>query len=75
MKFTITDPSDSTTIELIARPEDYNGDQGLRIIFPQKDSFVMVEKNGEWNVVDETDINPELINAIARELKPVARYT
>ena len=75
MKFTIIDPSENTPIELKAQPEDYQGDQGLRIIFPGKDSFVIVEKNGQWNVMDETDINPELIEAITKGLKPVARYT
>ncbi|ETZ22117.1 hypothetical protein N824_24645 [Pedobacter sp. V48] len=35
----------------------------------------MVKKNGQWNVMDETDINPKLIEAIAKELRPIARYT
>lgn len=75
MKFTIINPADNTPIELRAQAEDYNGDQGLRIIFPEKDSFVMVQKDGQWTVMDETDINPRLIDAIAEGLKPVARYT
>jgi len=74
MKFTIIDPSDNSPINLIAVPEDYYGEQGLRIIFPEKDSFVMVEKNGEWTVMDETDLNPHLISAIAKALIPIARY-
>lgn len=75
MKFTIINPADNTPIELRAQAEDYNGDQGLRIIFPEKDSFVIVQKEGQWIVMDETDINPKLIDAIAEGLKPVARYT
>lgn len=75
MKFEIINPTDKTRVELDAQPEDYKGEQGFRILFPDKDSFVMVEKNGEWNVMDETDLNPELINAIVEGLKPVARYT
>jgi hypothetical protein len=74
MEFTITNPIDGTTLELQVQPEDYNGDQGIRILFPEKDSFVMLEKDGEWKVVDETDINPDLIQAIAEKLKPHARY-
>jgi len=74
MKFTIKDPSDGTVLELTAQPEDYKGEQGMRIIFPEKDSFVIVEKDGEWKVMDETDINPDLIQAIAEGLKPHARY-
>jgi len=75
MKFSIINPTDKTSVVLRTQPEDYRGEQGLRIIFPEKDSFVMVEKDGAWNVMDETDINPELIAAIARELRPVARYS
>ncbi|MEJ2902472.1 hypothetical protein [Pedobacter panaciterrae] len=75
MKFTIVNPTDHTPVRLRTAPEDYNGEQGLRIIFPENDSLVMVEKNGQWNVMDETDINPKLIEAIAKELKPIARYT
>lgn len=75
MKFTIINPADSTPIELRAQAEDYNGEQGLRIIFPEKDSFVIVQKDGQWSVKDEADINPKLIEAIAEGLKPVARYT
>ena len=74
MKITIKEPVTNNNLNLDARPEDYNGDQGWRIIFPEKDSFVVVQKNGEWNVMDETDINPELIDAIGKALHPVARY-
>ncbi len=75
MKFTIINPADKSPIELRAQAEDYNGEQGMRIIFPEKDSFVMVQKDGQWIVMDETDLNPKLIDAIAEGLKPVARYT
>jgi hypothetical protein len=74
MKFTITNPVDLTELELEAEPEDYNGDQGWRIISPGKDSFVMVEEDGQWNVADESDINPALVDAIAQELKSQTRY-
>lgn len=74
MRITIKEPVTNNNLNLDARPEDYNGDQGWRIIFPEKDSFVVVQKDGEWNVMDETDINPELINAIGKALHPVARY-
>jgi hypothetical protein len=75
MRFDIINPTDNTRVELDAQPEDYKGEQGFRIIFPQKDSFVMVQKDGEWNVMDEPDLNPELVKAIVEGLKPVARYT
>jgi hypothetical protein len=75
MQLTIENPVDGTTLELTLVPEDYNGEQGLRVIFPEKDSFVMIEKQGRWEVVDETHINPNLINAIAEGLKQRARYT
>ena len=74
MRITIKEPITNSNLNLDARPEDYNGEQGWRIIFPEKDSFVVVQKDGEWNVMDETDINPELIDAIGKALHPVARY-
>ena len=74
MRITIKEPVTNNNLNLDARPEDYNGEQGWRIIFPEKDSFVVVQKDGEWNVMDESDINPALIDAIGKALHPVARY-
>ena len=74
MRFTYKDPITENEIELTAEPEDYNGAQGLRIIFPEKDSFVMVQKDGSWDVVDDDDINPAIVEAIANGLKTHSRY-
>jgi hypothetical protein len=74
MIITVKEPATHTDIELDAQPEDYNGEQGWRILSPEKESFVMVEKNGSWNVMDDTDINPEFLDAIGQALHPVARY-
>ena len=74
MKVTIKEPQTEREMDLNAEPEDYNGEQGFRIVFPSMDSFVMVQKNGEWNVMDDDTINPELINAIGEALRPLARY-
>ena len=75
MRIKVKGHLDNSDLILDARPEDYNGQQGWRIIFPEKDSFVMVQNSGEWNVMDESDLNPELIEAIGKALHPVARYT
>lgn len=75
MKFIVKDPLDQSPLELIGKPDDYYGQPAIRIYFPGMDSFLMVEKNGEWTVVDETDINPRLVSEIADQLKPRARYT
>lgn len=74
MIITVKEPATHTDIELDAQPEDYNGEQGWRILSPEKDSFVMVEKNGQWNVMDDADINPDFLDAIGQALHPVARY-
>lgn len=74
MRIKIKEPVTNSALNLDARPEDYNGEQGWRIIFPEKDSFVIVQRDGEWNVMDESDINPQLIEAIGNALHPVARY-
>jgi hypothetical protein len=73
MRFTYKDPITENEIELTAEPEDYNGEQGFRIIFPEKDSFVMVQKDGSWEVVDDDDINPAIVDAIAAGLKSPTR--
>jgi len=75
MKLTIKEPATDTELELNAEPEDYNGEQGWRIVSPDKDSFVVVQKEGEWHVMDESDVNPELIKAIGEALRPVATYS
>jgi hypothetical protein len=72
---TIKEPATDTAVDLIAETEDYNGELGWRILFPDKDSFIMVQKDGEWNVMDEENINPELVEAIAKALTPHDRYT
>jgi hypothetical protein len=53
-------------LELDAQTEDYNGEKGWRILSTGKDSFVMIEKNGRWNVMDDTDMNPGFLDAIGR---------
>lgn len=74
MRLTIKDPKSENEIEVNAEPEDYNGEQGFRIVLPSMDSFVILERNGEWTVVDDDVIHPDLLSAIARALHPVARY-
>lgn len=74
MLINVKDPATHQDLELDVQPEDYNGEQGFRVLSPEKESFVMVEKNGSWNVMDDTDINPEFLDAIGKALHPVARY-
>jgi hypothetical protein len=69
MQITIKEPSTGEDIRLDAQPEYYKGAQGWRIIYPQKDSFVIARENGEWIAADEADINPDLIAAIADAIR------
>lgn len=39
MRFTYKDPITENEIELTAEPEDYNGEQGFRIIFKKKNQL------------------------------------
>jgi len=75
MKITIKEPITGNALDLNAEPEDYNGEQGWRIMYPSSDSFVIIQKNGEWKVVDENDFNPEIVEAIGNALHEHARYT
>jgi len=74
MTITYKEPDTGDEIQLQAEPEDYNGEQGLRIIFPTKDSFVIVQKDGTWNVMDDDSINPQIVEAIGKALHPYSRY-
>ena len=74
MLINVKNPATHQDLELDVQPEDYNGEQGFRVLSPEKESFVMVEKNGSWNVMDDTDINPEFLDAIGKALHPIARY-
>ncbi|QNL48365.1 hypothetical protein H8S90_16385 [Olivibacter sp. SDN3] len=58
MEITMKEPGTEMDVTLQVVPEDYNGEQGLRIIYPSKDFFVMTQKGGEWKVVDEEHISP-----------------
>lgn len=68
MKFTIIDPTDNMLLELTAQPEEYDGIQAWRILFPEEESFVMIETNQRWKVIDEPDVDPSLIHAISKNL-------
>ena len=75
MRITVKEPINDTELELNAEPEDYNGDQGWRIISSEsKESFVIVHKDGEWNVVDDDTINHEIVEAIGKVLQSETRY-
>lgn len=74
MEFKIKDDETGNELILQAEPEDYNGEQGWRILFPEKNSFVMVEKDGRWQACDEPGLNPDFVQAIGEALNPVARY-
>ncbi|SHG41855.1 hypothetical protein [Pedobacter caeni] len=75
MKFIIKDPLDQSPLELTGKPENYHGDPAIRVYFPGMDSFLMVENDGEWVVVDEDDLNPKLLSAITDQLKSRGRYS
>ena len=74
MRITIKEPATNTEMVLNAETEDYNGEQAWRILFPEKDSFVMLYRDGSWNVMDEENINPDLVEAIAKELHAKDSY-
>jgi hypothetical protein len=77
MEITIKEPATGEPIRLDVQPEDYQGEQGWRILYPQKDSFVIAREEGDWKAVDEQDMDPELITAIARAIdeKEPGSYT
>ena len=75
MEITIKEPRNDAELRLTVEPEDYNGEAGWRIIYPDKDSFVMVQREGEWEVMDEDWINPELLEVIGKALATKDRYT
>ncbi|SEL28556.1 hypothetical protein [Parapedobacter koreensis] len=72
-RITVKEPITGEILSLLAQPEDYNGEQGWRIIGSARDSFVILEKNGSWQVVDD-DIHPAIVSAIGRALRTYARY-
>ncbi|MCL4638939.1 MULTISPECIES: hypothetical protein [Olivibacter] len=69
MEFTIKEPVTDTVVRLSAEPEDYNGQQGWRILYPDKESFVIVKEGEDWKVVDEEDFNPEILSVIVNGLR------
>jgi hypothetical protein len=75
MRFAIKEPVTGEQLMLDAEPEDYNGEQALRIIFPERDSFLLLEKDGEWQVLDEEDLNPLLVEAVVKGLHSYSRFT
>ncbi len=74
MELIIKDPKDGQEMKFDVEGEMYGDEQGLRVIFPEKDSFVMVYRDEEWVVVDEKYVNPELVAIIGKGLHPRAHY-
>jgi hypothetical protein len=74
MEITIKEPATGEPIRLDAQPEEYNDELGWRIFYPKKDSFLIARENGGWKAMDETDMNPELIDAIAAALHENGEY-
>jgi len=71
MELTIKDPQNGQEVKFDVEPEMYGDEQGLRVIFPEKDSFVMVYRGEDnWEVVDE----PDLVKVIGKALHPRAHY-
>ena len=75
MELTIKDPANGQEMKFDVEPEMYGDEQGLRVIFPEKDSFVMVYRGEDnWEVVDEEFVNPDLVKIIGKALHPRAHY-
>lgn len=75
MKLTIKDPTSNQEINLDVEPEMYGDEQGMRVIFPDKDSFVMVYRGEDnWEVVDEEFVNPDLVKILGKAMHPRAHY-
>jgi len=68
MEIAIKEPATGEWINLNAQREEYHDESRWRIFYPEKDSFLMARENGDWQIVDEADINPELIEAVAEAL-------
>lgn len=75
MELIIKDPADGQEMKFKVEPEMYGDEQGMRVIFPEKDSFVMVYRGEDnWEVVDEEFVNPDLVKIIGKALHPRAHY-
>lgn len=74
MEITIKEPATGEWISLNAQREEYHDELGWRIFYPEKDSFLMARENGDWQIVDEADMNPELIDAVAEALRENEEY-
>lgn len=69
MKFSIKDPKDDTPLLLRVVPITHEGEQALKIVFPETDSITMIKKNGLWINAGQTDVRPELVKAISRGIQ------
>lgn len=69
MKFNIQDPTDNNPLLLNAIPTEHEGELALKVVFPEKDSITMIKKNGTWINATQTDINLELVKAIAQGIQ------
>jgi hypothetical protein len=74
MEITIREPGTGDQIRLDAQPEECHDELGWRTFYPQKDSFLMARESGNWQVVEETDMNPELVDAVADALQQNEEY-
>ncbi|ETZ23058.1 hypothetical protein [Pedobacter sp. V48] len=69
MRFSIKDPTDNKPLLLNAIPALHQGEQALKVIFPEKDSITMIKRNNVWTSAGETDLRAELVKAISRGIQ------
>lgn len=72
MQIQVTEPYCHQLIELNAMPGMMNGLNGWRICFPHKFAFFITQRNGQWRVMDDLNIHPELLDEIGKALHPLA---
>jgi hypothetical protein len=74
MRFTVKEPSTGVPLQLEARPERFNGEQGYRILSDYGSNFFITNRYGVWRVGDDHHIEPELLEIIGLAIEEQPEY-
>ncbi|WP_134090824.1 hypothetical protein [Olivibacter sp. XZL3] len=71
MIITVREPGTKAFININAYPEDYGDSTAWRIQYPGIEPFLMVKRDGNWELIDNEVINIEVAEAVIEALKQV----
>jgi hypothetical protein len=69
MELEVKDPITGALLRLNAKPENFEGQHGYRIMHPNGSGFFIVNRSGAWRSGDDHHVEPDLLINIGLALE------